>query len=181
MAAKKKQLTPTEAKAAKQKKIAIGGGVLLLALLAFQVPRTMKMLHPAASPPAHAAASATPTTTTATPATPATGATAAATPVAATSSAGGDAVVVNADLAPVPLDGQLASFTRFTSKDPFEQQATAGPAAGSSGSSSSSTSTGSSSKSKSPPAAAGGGSAVPSGSTPTPTAPAPAPSRRSSP
>ncbi len=35
-----------KAKAKRQKIIAAAGGVLLLGLLAFQVPRTMKMLHP---------------------------------------------------------------------------------------------------------------------------------------
>ena len=39
------------AKAAKQKKIAIGGGVLLVLLLAIQVPRTMKMMNGHAAPP----------------------------------------------------------------------------------------------------------------------------------
>jgi hypothetical protein len=33
-------------------------------------------------------------------------------------------MVVNADLSPVPLDGQLAAMTQFSSKDPFKQQDT---------------------------------------------------------
>ena len=41
-----------KAKAKRQKMIAAGGGVLLIAVLAFQVPRTMKMLNAEAPPPA---------------------------------------------------------------------------------------------------------------------------------
>jgi hypothetical protein len=118
--AAKKQLTPAEVKAAKQKKIAIGGAVLLVAILAFEVPKMMKMMS--SKPPA---ASATPAATTpsATPAAP-TGATpAAATPSAPTGAAGVDGLVVNADLSPTPLEGQLPALTAtFTSKDPFRQQ-----------------------------------------------------------
>ena len=40
-----KRIDPLKAKEAKQKKIAIGGAVLLLALLAFQGPKTLKMLQ----------------------------------------------------------------------------------------------------------------------------------------
>lgn len=176
MASKKGMLDP-KAKAARQKKLAIGGGVLLLALLAFQVPRTMKMLHPKPPPTPTVASSTTATTTTATATTPAptssaTGAT--ATPAAATSPSGSaDALVVNADLAPTPLDGQLTSFTHFTSKDPFQQQATAG-SVGSSSSSASSGSSASKSTPKAPPAGATGGGAVTPGSGTTPAAPAPA-------
>jgi hypothetical protein len=128
--AAKKQLTPAEVKAAKQKKIAIGGAVLLVAILAFEVPKMMKMMS--SKPPA---ASATPAATTpsATPAAP-TGATpAAATPSAPTGAAGVDGLVVNADLSPTPLEGQLPALTAtFTSKDPFRQQNVA-PAASDSG------------------------------------------------
>ena len=41
-----KKIDP-KAKAKRQKIFAAIGGVILLGLLAFQVPRTMKMLHPA--------------------------------------------------------------------------------------------------------------------------------------
>ncbi len=173
MPAKRDVLDP-KAKAARQKKIAAVGAVLLVALLAYQVPKTLKMLHP--KPIQHAQPTAAPATpATPTPAVPTPSGTAPATaqPAAATSLSSADALVVNADLSPAPLDGQLTSFTRFTSKDPFEQQ---GTSAGSSGSSSSSGSSGSSSKAKKPPVDANGGSTVPpSGSSSTPTAPAPAP------
>jgi hypothetical protein len=114
-----------KAKAKKQKKIAIAGGVLFLALLAYQVPKTMKMLNQ--KPVAAATTPAPATTPTPTPepgGTPTPGITpttpAPTTGTAAASAA--DAIVVNADLAPAPLDGQLVSLTRFSSKDPFAPQ-----------------------------------------------------------
>jgi len=175
MAGKRDILDP-KARAKRQKKIAAVGGVVLVALLAYQVPKTLKMLNPKpiqhATPaaPAPAPVPATPTPGVSTPAATAPGT---AQPAAATSPASADAIVVNADVSPTPLDGQLTSFTRFTSKDPFQQQG----ATSSSGSSKSSGSSRSSSKTpKKPPVNAGGGSAVPpSGSNSTPTAPAPAP------
>jgi hypothetical protein len=123
MAAKK--VDPLKAKAAKQKKIAIGGAVLLLALLAIQGPKTLKMLQgpqPVSSPTAAA-------TTTPTPAAPASttpGATAAGeVPAAATAEL---VSVPDSDQPPVIEDGQLETFERFSSKDPFAQQAQAPPA-----------------------------------------------------
>lgn len=104
-----------KAKEAKQKRIAIVGCVLLLAILGFQGPRTLKMLKgPEAAP------QPPPATTVAAPTNgglalpPVTGGTAAPTPAptgAATSDSG-----------PAPVAGQLVSFTRFASKDPFVQQ-----------------------------------------------------------
>ena len=104
-----------KAKEAKQKKIAIVGFVLLLGIMAFQGPRTLKMLKgPEAAPPP-------PTTTTASTPTdgglalpPVTGGTTA--PTAAPADAG------SSDAGPAPVAGQLVSFTRFASKDPFVQQ-----------------------------------------------------------
>jgi len=111
-----KRVDPLKAKAAKQKKIAIGGTVLLLALLGCQGPKTLKMLQ--GPQPVTAPTSTAPAATT-----PATGAT---TP-------GGEAVpaaaqpelsaVADSDLAPEAVPGQLATFERFSSKDPFAQQA----------------------------------------------------------
>jgi hypothetical protein len=90
--------------------------------MAYQVPKVLKMMNqkpiPTVAPTAPAAGAATPAT--GTPAAPATGAPAIAQPVAAAPSA--DALVVNSDLSPTALDGQLTSFTRFTSKDPFQPQ-----------------------------------------------------------
>jgi len=115
-----KRVDPLKAKAARQKKIAIGGAVLLLALLAFQGPKTLKMLQgpqPVTAPTSTAPAATTPGV--------------APTPGATTT--GGEAVpaaaqpelsaVADSDLAPEAVQGQLATFERFSSKDPFAQQA----------------------------------------------------------
>ena len=127
----KKNFDP-KAKEKKQKKIAIAGFVLLLALGAYQGPKTMKLLNPGPPPQS---VSTVPTPAAPAPVTPgATAAPAAPSAAAPTSSAlvGADVLVVNADLSPVPLDGQIAVFSEFSSKDPFKQQtATALPADGS--------------------------------------------------
>ena len=121
MAAKK---DPLKEKEARQKKIAIVGGVLLLGLMAFQIPRTMKMLH------SSDATTAAPTTSTAaapgsTPlAPPSLDGSSAATASATGSSAGATSSdgVVDAS-SPLPASsGQLVSFSRFKTKDPFAQQ-----------------------------------------------------------
>src|SRR5436190_23014963 len=107
-----------KAKAKRQKIYAAVGGVILLAVLAFQVPRTMKMLHPAAE-----SSSSTPAPAATTPAT--------ATSIAAPSLAGGNATAAAApggdgltdpDAVPPPQSGQLLAFGLFRSKDPFVQQ-----------------------------------------------------------
>jgi hypothetical protein len=123
-----KKVDPVAAKAAKQKKLAIVGGVLLLAVLAFQVPRTMKMLNGGGNvtPPASTTAAST----------TATAGTSLAPPTldgGSTSSAGSDATTgssaqtsadgVSDPSAPLPpSSGQLISFNQFKSKDPFKQQ-----------------------------------------------------------
>ena len=122
-----KKIDP-KAKAKRQKIIAAVGGVILLGVLAFQVPRTMKMLHPSeetSSAPAPAA------TTAATP-----------TPISAPSLAGGNATaaaapggdgITDPDTVPAPQSGQLLAFGLFRSKDPFVQQLDLNGATGSSG------------------------------------------------
>jgi hypothetical protein len=112
-----KKIDP-KAKAKRQKIYAAIGGVILLGLLAFQVPRTMKMLHPAEeSSSSSAPAAATATTPTS--------------PIAAPSLAGGNATavaapggdgLVDADAPPTPQSGQLFAFGLFRTKDPFKQQ-----------------------------------------------------------
>ncbi len=104
----KKRLDP-KAKAKRQKIIAIGGFVLLIGVLAIQVPRTMKMLNPppAAAPPDSAVSTSTsPEGTVATPV--------------------GDLTLVDPPLVPsadaAAVHGQLVSFELFTSKDPFVPQ-----------------------------------------------------------
>ena len=122
--AARKRVDPLKAKEAKQKKIAIGGMAVLCLLLFIQGPKTLKMLK--GPEPTPAAAPAAPN-----PVAPAPGATA---PAAGTvgAAAPGDVVDLSAladsDVAPVAEEGQLVSFERFASKDPFVPQAVATPA-----------------------------------------------------
>ena len=119
------------AKQRKQKMILIGGGVLFLALAAFQGPKLWKQLHPSTPAPAPVAAPS-PAATGAPGTTPATVSVVAVhAPAAQKASLAG--VVVVADQPVKPSAGQLASFSRFVAKDPFVQQegaadATAAPA-----------------------------------------------------
>ena len=111
----KKKVDPSVAKARKQKRIAIAGGVIFLALVAIQGPKTLKMLRgpqPVAAPTA--------TTTSAAPVAPAAGST------------------PSPDRGAVPgADGethtQLVSLERFSGKDPFVPQINAGAVPGASG------------------------------------------------
>src|SRR5205809_95156 len=98
---------------AKQKRQKILAGVLgavLLAVLAFQLPRTLKMLHgssASASPPPATTATATPT----------------GAPVSTGgSSSGSSDGVSDPRISLAPRSGQLLAFSRFRSKDPFAQQ-----------------------------------------------------------
>ena len=124
-----KKIDP-KAKAKRQKIFAAIGGVILLGLLAFQVPRTMKMLHPAeesssSSAPAATTATTTPTSPIAAPSLAGGNATAAAAP-------GGDGLV-DADAPPAPQSGQLLAFGLFRTKDPFKQQLEVADGTGSGG------------------------------------------------
>jgi hypothetical protein len=118
-----------KAKAKRQKIMAAGGGVLLLAVLAFQVPRTMAMLNakPAPPPPAAAAPGAVPSDPSVLPTPGAVGG-------GAAPSASGDGTLIDSDPAPTPATGQLFSFGRFSSKDPFVEQVDETIAGGSGGS-----------------------------------------------
>jgi hypothetical protein len=114
----RKQVDPLKAKQKKQKILLAVLGVVFLALLAFEVPKVMKKLHPA--PPVRPSAS---TSTTPAPA---------GTPTLAAPSLGGaqnpglTTPSPAGSLAAAPAltvqDGQLTSFSRFASKDPFAQQ-----------------------------------------------------------
>jgi hypothetical protein len=126
----KKTVDPIKAKQAKQKKIAIAGGVLFVLLLAFQGPKLMKALHGGGGGgadwrTADAAAAA--------PATAPTGLVAptlSGTPtVAATTT---DEGPLSSEKPPTAAVGQLASLDdTFTSKDPFATQTpTTAPKAG---------------------------------------------------
>ena len=115
-----KRVDPLKAKEAKQKKIAIGGAVLLLALLGVQGPKTLKMLK--GPQPVHAPTSTAPATTTPGVA-PAPGATTTAGEAAPAAAPPELSAVADSDLSPEAVQGQLATFERFSSKDPFAQQA----------------------------------------------------------
>jgi hypothetical protein len=111
----KKHVDPLKAKQKKQKIILAVLGVAFLGLMAFQVPRVMKMLKTPAAPVASATTTTTPT-----------GAPTLAAPTlggaqepGATTTDGTGSLAVSA---PTVQDGQLASFSRFASKDPFAQQ-----------------------------------------------------------
>ena len=129
--AKKKNVDP-QAKAKRQKIILACLAPVLLGLMAFQIPRTLKMMH---QQNANAAASSTPAATTPTPATT----TSLAPPTlgggAAGSAAGGATGATGATAAAKSADGivdpsassagganQLITFDRFRTKDPFIQQ-----------------------------------------------------------
>jgi hypothetical protein len=112
-----KRVDPLKAKEARQKKIAIGGAVLLLAVLGFQGPKTLKMLQgpqPVSAPTSTAPATTTPGTA------PATSGATGEVPAAPAPEL---SAVADSDLAPEAEQGQLATFERFSSKDPFAQQA----------------------------------------------------------
>jgi hypothetical protein len=97
------------AKEAKMKKIAIGGGVVLLGLLGFQGPKVLHQLHGSSTASANT------------------------TPVDTSSVAAPVEQLPAKTLADVPPPqagpGQLVSFDRFKSKDPFVQQLSGEPPA----------------------------------------------------
>jgi hypothetical protein len=113
----KKHVDPLKAKQKKQKIIAAVLGVLFLGVLAFQVPRVMKQLHP--KPPPVAASSTTTSTPGGTPSLAAPTLAGAEQPAATSSGSSGS---LASSGVPVVQDGQLASFSLFASKDPFAQQ-----------------------------------------------------------
>lgn len=154
-----KKIDP-KAKAKRQKIYAAIGGVILLGLLAFQVPRTMKMMHPAEESSSNSPAPATTTGT--------------ASPIAAPSLSGGNTTsgatapggdgLVDSDAVPAPQSGQLLAFGLFRTKDPFVQQLDVRGTTGAAGATPSAGATGSKgAKPTTPPAS--GGSGTPSGGT----------------
>ncbi len=103
-----------KAKARKQKIVAAVLGVLFLGVMAYQAPTILGLFgggsSEVASEPAPASTTPIPTPT----GTP--------TPAAAPAPAGGVALI-DSDPAPQAAVGQLVTFDRFDSKDPFAQQA----------------------------------------------------------
>lgn len=121
----KKKFDP-KAKAKRQKIILAVGGVLLLALLAFQVPRTMKMMKPPTQSSSPSPSRTTSTTAGSTPLAPPSLDGSSTAPTSAPS--GGSTASTSVDGVsdpsnPLPPNaGQLVSFSKFTGKDPFKQQ-----------------------------------------------------------
>lgn len=139
----RKRIDPAQAKAKRQKKILAVLGVVMVALLAFQLPKLLKKDSPAAAPTATAPAQGGTTTTT----TPSGGG---ATLASANPGSSAD-LPDEPDPAPVPQQGQLVSFNLFKSKDPFVPQLEA-ESAGSAGSESPPASTPTAPPESTPPA-----------------------------
>jgi hypothetical protein len=100
-----------KAKAKRQKIIAAVGGVILVVLLVWRVPPMIALMNK--KPPPNNSSVTAPAPVAGSP----------ALPVPATpATPGASAALVDNDLAPQPEVGQLVSFDRFVSKDPFAQQ-----------------------------------------------------------
>lgn len=109
-----------EAKDRRAKRLAIGGAVLLVAVLAFEMPKVLKGHGGSSSstPPA-ATTTTTPGYTSTTPtSTPVATASAAVLPATSTK-------LTSSDVAPRRLKSELYSFSHFAGKDPFVQQVSA--------------------------------------------------------
>jgi hypothetical protein len=117
--ASKKHVDPLKAKAKKQKIMAIVLGVVFLGVCAFEVPRVMKMMKTPPNPHANDAVSTTTATGTPSLAAPTLRGAEQPTGTATDPTTGG--ALASSDT-PTIQDGQLASFSRFASKDPFSQQ-----------------------------------------------------------
>jgi hypothetical protein len=116
-----KQQDARAARERKQKIVLAIGGVLFLAIAAFQGPKLWKQLNPPAAPtPASATASVPDPSGTAVVTPAGASAAAASAPKSATTQLAG--VVIVREQSPEPDDGQLRSFSAFAPKDPFVQQ-----------------------------------------------------------
>ncbi len=120
--AARKRIDPLKAKEAKQKKIAIGGMAVLCVLLVIQGPKTLKMLKGPEPTPAAAPAAPSPVAPV-----PGSEAPAPADGAVAPGGAVDLSSLADSDLAPVAAEGQLVTFERFASKDPFVPQAVVTP------------------------------------------------------
>jgi hypothetical protein len=135
MSRKKRMQDVREAKDRRAKKLAIGGGVVLVAVLAFQMSHMLGGGSKAAAPASTTTATVAGAPSTATP--PG----AAAAPALPTT---GSTKLTVSDAAPAPSKSQLDSFSDFSSKDPFSQQLStaANSTAGTTGGTSTGTTTG---------------------------------------
>jgi hypothetical protein len=128
----KKTKDDLKAKQKRQKMIAAVGGVILVALLAIQAPKTMKKLNQKPPPlpgqvlPANGNPPGTTTPSLAAPTlgSGSGGGTSGSAGTRANAAAGNGPAAALAvyEVAPQPQDGQLPDFGRFVSKDPFAQQ-----------------------------------------------------------
>jgi hypothetical protein len=139
----KRHVDSLKAKQKKQKMLAAVLGVLFLGVCAFQGPKLWKQLHP---PPTVQRDYTQTTATSTTPGAPSLAApTLGGSQTPATPTPSGSLASAPA---PVLADGQLTSFSRFASKDPFSQQLSekgstpAGSSSGASGGSGSGSSSG---------------------------------------
>lgn len=119
MSRKSRMQSAREAKDKRMKKVAIGGAVLLVAVLAFEVPKVLHSGSSNSAPPAATTTSTTGGTVTTASGVPAT--TAPGTAAAAVTSAG-STKLPNSDTLPSRLKSQLYTFSHFSGKDPFVQQ-----------------------------------------------------------
>ena len=117
-----KRLDP-KAKAKKQKIVAAVLGVLFLGVMAYQAPTILGLFGGGGS----SEVASEPASTSPAPVAPAPGTPAPGTPVPAAAPVAGNAQLVDSDPAPQAAVGQLVTFDRFESKDPFVQQGEAGP------------------------------------------------------
>jgi hypothetical protein len=124
MSRKKRMQSVREAKDRRAKRLAIGGGVLLAILLAWELPHYLGGHKSATPPPATTTATSTTPGTTAPATTPGT-TTPGVTPVTATATPASSSKLPNSDTPPRYSKGQLAGFSTFASKDPFVQQVAA--------------------------------------------------------
>jgi hypothetical protein len=146
MTRKKRMKDIREAKDRRAKKLAVGGAVLLVAVLAFEMPKVLKHGGSSSSTPPAATTTATAGAPTAPSSTAPGTAAAAVVPTAASTK------LPNSDQTPTVSKSQLFSFSHFAGKDPFVQQVN--PTAP--GTTSGGTTSGTSSSSSSSSAAAAG-------------------------
>jgi hypothetical protein len=124
MSRKSRMQSAREAKDKRMKMVAAGLGVVLVAVLAFEVPKVMHKDSSTSAPPAATTTAGTSTTATGTPLTTAPGTAAASvTPAASTK-------LPNSDPQPRQSKSTLYSFSHFSGKDPFVQQVGSAPATG---------------------------------------------------
>ena len=157
----KKKFDP-KAKARRQKVIAAVGGVLLLGVLAIQVPRTMKLMSSQSQSSSSSSSSSVSSSTTPSGTQPLAppsldgSATASIDGVSAPLATSTTPEGVSDPTSPLPPSaGQLISFSRFKSKDPFKQQIATACGSETTSSDGSSCATSSSGSSKPKTAAAG--------------------------